>query len=84
MAQWYVYMIKTEKERLYTGVTTDPERRFIEHLCDPKKGAKFFRTDKPVKIVYLEEVFNYSEALKREAQIKKLSANRKKEMVSRI
>ena len=62
-SSWFVYMILTRKGRLYTGVSTDPERRFIEHLCDPKKGAKFFRSDSPEKIVYLEEVETYSAAL---------------------
>jgi putative endonuclease len=80
MNQWYVYIIQTEKNRLYTGVSTDPERRFIEHLCDTKKGAKFFRSDTPVKIVYLEEAFDYSSALKREIQIKKLSPRKKREL----
>lgn len=78
MKLWYVYIILTGKNRLYTGISTDPERRFIEHLCDRKKGAKFFRSDSPVKIVYLEEVLNYSMALKREIYIKKMSAKKKR------
>lgn len=78
MNSWYVYMILTAKNRLYTGVTTDPERRFIEHLTDPQKGAKFFRSDSPIKIVYLEVSSNYSSALKREIAIKKMSAKNKK------
>lgn len=77
---WFVYMILTTKNRLYTGVSTDPERRFVEHLCDPKKGAKFFRSDSPVMIVHLEEVDSYSSALKREIQIKKMSANQKRKL----
>lgn len=83
MNSWFVYIILTAKNRLYTGVSTDPERRFIEHLCDPKKGAKFFRSDRPVKIVYLEECNDYSSALKREIAIKKLpTAQKRKLMIS--
>jgi putative endonuclease len=52
--QWYVYIILTAKEKLYTGISRDPERRFFEHLLDVKKGAKFFRSDSPQKIVYCE------------------------------
>lgn len=78
---WFVYMILTVKGRLYTGVSTDPERRFIEHLCDPKKGAKFFRSDSPEKIVYLEIVENYSEALKREIAIKKMPRKLKQNLI---
>ena len=74
---WYVYIILTKKEKLYTGITTDPERRFIEHLCDVKKGAKYFRSDSPVQIVHLEEFETMSEALIREAGIKKMSPAKK-------
>jgi putative endonuclease len=82
MMNWYVYMILTEKNRLYTGISTDPERRFIEHLCDVKKGAKFFRSDRPIKIVFLEEYSSMSDALKREIQIKKLSSMKKRNLLT--
>lgn len=75
---WYVYVILTTKGKLYTGISTDPERRFVEHLCDSKKGAKYFRTDSPVKIVYLEEWDTMSEALISEAHIKKWSSAKKR------
>lgn len=74
-------MITTAKERLYTGISTDPERRFVEHLCDRKKGAKFFRSDSPIMIVYLEEYDSMSEALKREIAIKKLSSSQKRKLL---
>lgn len=79
---WYVYVILTSKDKLYTGISTDPERRFVEHLCDPKKGAKFFRSDSPVKIVHLEEFDTMSDALKREIEIKKWGAKKKRELIS--
>lgn len=75
---WFVYIILTAKDKLYTGISTDPERRFVEHLCDTKKGAKFFRSDSPVRIIHLEEFATMSEALKREAAIKKLSSATKR------
>ena len=67
---WFVYVILTAKGKLYTGISTDPERRFVEHLCDTKKGAKFFRSDSPVVMIHLEEFETMSEALKREIAIK--------------
>lgn len=78
---WFVYIILTKKEKLYTGISTDPERRFIEHLCDRKKGAKYFRSDIPVQIVHLEEFDTMSEALKREAGIKRMSSVKKKTLI---
>jgi putative endonuclease len=74
-------MIATEKDRLYTGIATDIERRFVEHLCDPKKGAKFFRSDTPVMVVYCEEFSDRSSASKRESQIKKLSRKQKQSLL---
>ena len=72
-ALWFVYIIATEKNRLYTGITTDVERRFKEHSGELSRGAKFFRSDKPQKIVYVETCSTKSEALIKEARIKKLS-----------
>ncbi|MBC7713212.1 MAG: GIY-YIG nuclease family protein [Rhizobacter sp.] len=80
---WYVYVILTEKDKLYTGISTDPERRFVEHLCDTKKGAKYFRSDSPVKIVHLEEWDTMSEALIREAEIKKWPTSKKRTTFSK-
>jgi putative endonuclease len=68
----------TAKEKLYTGISTDPERRFFEHLLDNKKGAKFFRSDSPQKIIHCEEFTTMSEALKREAEIKKFTSTKKR------
>lgn len=75
---WFVYVILTEKNKLYTGISTDPERRFVEHLCQLRQGAKYFRSDTPVKIVHLELHESQSSALIREAQIKKWSPQKKR------
>ena len=78
--QWYVYIIQTEKNRFYTGIAKDVERRFYEHLFSPK-GANFFRSDCPEKIVLVEEYETRSEALKREAQIKRLTRSQKNALI---
>lgn len=80
-ASWFVYIILTLKNRLYTGITTNMERRFQEHCGDLPRGAKFFRSDKPEKIVYLEACKTRSEALIREAQIKRLSRVQKENFI---
>lgn len=81
MSNWYVYIIESSDESLYTGITTDVDRRFAEH-CGQGKGAKFFRGRKPRKVVYSEEHADRSSALKREAQIKKLSRVEKLGIIS--
>ena len=78
---WTVYIIRTVKNRFYTGITTDLERRFHEHANDLSKGAKFFRSDKPVEIVYSEKCENRSTASIREAEIKKLTRKQKEILV---
>ncbi len=70
MKVWTVYIIQTSTGRLYTGITTDLERRFKAH--QNQKGARFFHFANPEKIVYCEIQPNRSEAFKREAAIKKL------------
>ena len=41
-APWYVYIVRASDETLYTGITTDLERRLAEHQSG-KAGAKYFR-----------------------------------------
>lgn len=63
---WYVYILLCKDKSLYTGITDNRKRRFIEH-----KGGRYTRSHKPVKIVYTEKLASKSEALKREMEIKK-------------
>ena len=79
-SEWFVYMIQSEKGHLYTGITTDVERRFKEH-SDSKKGAKFFRGKVPVEVVYTKKFKDRSSASKYEALIKKMSRARKIELI---
>jgi putative endonuclease len=74
-------MIRTESGKLYTGITTDLDRRFADHQKG-KKGAKFFRISQAEKIVHREAHPNRSEASKRESQIKKMSLQQKLELIS--
>jgi putative endonuclease len=69
---WTVYIIRCDDETLYTGITTDVERRFREHTSHPR-GAKYFNGRKPQAVVYSEPGHTRSSACRREAAIKKLS-----------
>ena len=79
--KWWVYMVETKSGKLYTGITTDPERRFNEHQNDPKLGARFFRSDPAKAMVYKEQQDDRSSATKREAEIKKLPRKAKLALV---
>lgn len=78
---WKIYIIETEDNTYYTGITTNIERRLAEHF-NRKKGAKYFSISKPKKLVYIEEVQNRSLATKREIQIKKLTKNEKIKLIN--
>ena len=73
---WYVYIVECADGTYYTGITTDVDRRVLEHNFS-FKSAKYTRSRRPVKLVYTEKSENRSEASKREYRIKKLNRNKK-------
>ena len=75
----YVYMLECADGSLYTGWTTDLERRILAH--NSAKGAKYTRSKLPVKLVYVETYQGKSEALKREYAIKQLSPQAKRDLM---
>jgi putative endonuclease len=78
---WSLYIIEASDDSLYTGITTDVERRFEEHL-NCQKGAKYFNGRTPVRIVYREDGHTRSSASRREMEIKKLSRQEKQNLVT--
>lgn len=76
---WHVYMVRCEDDSLYAGVTTDIERRMREHNAG--KGARYTRSRRPVALVYTEKARSQSEALQREVQIKKMTKQKKENLV---
>lgn len=78
---WYVYILRCRDNSLYTGVTTDCERRLHEHNHSAR-GAKYTRARRPVVLSYTEEASNRGEAQQREAQIKRLSAAQKEALIA--
>ena len=79
MDMYYVYLIQCEGGSIYTGITTDLERRFKEH--SDKVGGHYTRAHKVEKILYTEKYPTRSEALKREAEIKKLRREEKLKLI---
>ena len=80
--EWVVYLIRTARGRIYTGITTDVERRFAEHRDDPGgRGAKFFLADRPLAVIYREALPDRGAALRREQAIKRLSRAAKERLV---
>ena len=76
-------MLRCADNSLYTGVTTDVERRLIEHNSD-NSVTKYTRVRQPVSVVYFEEAESRSAACKREAQLKKLTKKDKEALVASV
>lgn len=77
---WYVYIVRCSDNSLYTGVTTDLERRLHEHNHSPR-GARYTRNRRPVKLVYAETTETRSSACKREYTVKQLTAEQKHQLL---
>ena len=78
---WYVYMLRCGDGSLYTGSTTDVERRLREH--QGVTGARYTRSRPPVTLAYAEEAPDRSAAQRREAAIKKLPRAQKLKLIGK-
>jgi len=76
---YFLYILKCSDGSLYTGITTDVERRLQEHKDG--KGGHYTMARKVLGIVYTEEHGDRSSASKREAEIKKLKKEKKVELI---
>ena len=76
---WYLYILRCKDDSLYTGITTDVEKRLEAHRCG--KGAKYTRGRGPLELVYREECGDHSDALRREAEIKRLPREEKLKLI---
>lgn len=77
---YFVYLLECEDGSIYTGITTDVARRFVEHQNGI--GSNFTRAKKAKRLLYDEEHPDRSSALKREAEIKKWSREKKITLVA--
>lgn len=81
--KYFVYILRCSDDSLYTGITTDLERRLDEHNGNSKEkiGAKYTAMRRPVTVVYTKEFKNRSLAAKEEYRIKKLHKKQKEELL---
>ena len=77
---WYLYIVRTNHGHLYTGITQDVARRFLEHQEGGKKAAKYLRGKGPLKLVFQQEIGSRSSALKAEIALKKLPKQQKENL----
>ena len=74
----YAYLVRCSDNSLYAGWTNDIEKRLKSHNAGT--GAKYTRARLPVTLAYLETFDTKSEAMKREAALKKLTHRQKEQL----
>jgi len=78
---WYLYIIRGDDNRLYTGITTDVARRWNEHTRGPK-GARYFRGRRPEQLCLVEPHPDRASASRREWEIKQLTRAQKDRLIA--
>jgi putative endonuclease len=79
-AAWYVYIVRCADTTLYTGATNRIDARIAAHNAG--RGSRYTRSRRPVELVYCEEQRGRSEALRREAEIKRMPAEAKRRLLT--
>ncbi|MCK9607303.1 MAG: GIY-YIG nuclease family protein [Methylomonas sp.] len=80
--EWSVYIVLCSDNSLYTGISTDVQRRFLQHQAG--KGAKYFRRCQPSRIVFAEAGHSRGSAAQREAEIKRMARSDKLKLIAGI
>ena len=80
-SNWYLYILRCGDGTLYTGITTDVEKRLETHRTG--KGAKYTRGRLPLELVYRESCGNHSDALKREIAVKRMTRQEKETLLTK-
>ncbi len=75
-------MVQCSDGSFYTGWTTDPEKRVKVHNAG--RGARYTRTRRPVKLVYVETQPDRVSAMKRERAIKALKREQKQKLINSV
>jgi putative endonuclease len=78
---FYCYILECSDGTYYTGWSMDPERRLIQHSRG--SGARYTRSRRPLRLVYVEKLPDKGAALKRERAIKALSRPQKQKLISK-
>jgi len=80
-AAWSLYVLDCDG-RLYTGITTDVERRLTEHRSGSRRGARFTRGARRIELCYQVPMSDRGEALRAEARFRRLSRAKKLALIA--
>lgn len=76
---WFIYLIRCADGALYTGISTDPDRRLLEH--GGNRGARRLRGRGPLQLVFVSRLPDRTTALRVEGRIKRWPKTRKERLV---
>jgi putative endonuclease len=79
---YYLYILRCWDDSLYTGITSNLEKRIKMHTGEIPGGAKYTRGRQPLELIYNEYIWDRSQATKKELAIKKLSKEKKLEYIT--
>ena len=79
---WYLYIIRTADDRLYTGITTDLQRRFYEHNSGGRLTAKALRGRQPLRLDFSWGFASRSAASSAEFLVKRLNRPMKERLIA--
>ena len=80
-SSWKLYILRCRDGSLYTGITTDVQKRLAAHNVG--KGAKYTRGRGPLELVYREDCGDHTAAQKRELEIKSLTREEKLQLIKK-
>lgn len=81
MKKWFLYIIRTADNTLYTGITTDVSRRFSEHEEGGTLAAKYLRHRQPLTLCYHTAIGDRALASRAEYRIKRLKRKEKETLI---
>jgi len=81
MSDWYLYLIRCRDSTLYTGISTDVDRRLAQHRGKGNAGSRYLKGRGPLSLVFQEKLGSKSLALKVEHRVKRMSKARKEKLI---
>ena len=81
MSDWYLYLIRCRDSTLYTGISTDVDRRLAQHQGEGNAGSRYLKGRGPLSLVFQEKLGSKSLALKVERRVKRMSKARKEKLI---
>jgi putative endonuclease len=81
MSDWYLYLIRCRDNTLYTGISTDVDRRLAQHQSEGNAGSRYLKGRGPLSLVFQKKLGSRSLALKVERRVKKMSKARKEKLI---